>query len=311
MVPPVALTVMATHARAHAQVQVQAQAPTAECNLSHPTIFHDVGVPFPNGTLNNPFGVYSVVRRDDGDYSMTSLNETWSGALDAKYNASKTMAEMPLTVTFPASMGGKASGTAGGEPSCEEFAWWTHKGGMYVQAAVWRLGVLPPPVAPCHFAKEIWHTFISHASGLEFELNSLNTTHFSIHALNKTFEDTVATILSPLHGQVRTVSAAFSDSTPKGAVQHGVVDGSECTFIRWGTDPSSTFWERGPLPPPPPPPPAQCETSFNKTVCDAVKPPSGNPKDSCEWCTSSDGAHGLCFHANHLPTGKGWTCTKK
>ena len=275
----------------------------SECNLSVPTLFHDIGVRTPSGATKNPFGAYSIVRTPSGDFALTSLNATWSGALTATYNAS---AEVPLTVTFPASMGGKEPGSTGGAPNCDVFEWGV--GGREGVVAVWELGPLPPPGSPCHFEKEVWHSVAEGPGevGLVFELNSLNTTHFSIHSLNETFDDTVATIVLPLHGQNRAVSASFSDMTPKGAVKHGVVQGTECTTIVWTPAGPGHFWELGPLPPPRPPPPAQCDSSYNKTACVAVK-----PKDSCEWCTSSDGAHALCFHADHLPTGKEWACSKK
>ena len=51
-----------------------------------------------------------------------------------------------------------------------------------------------------------------------------------------------------------------------------------------------------PLPPPPPP---ICEQAFNQSVCHSIT--------GCNWCTSNDGVHELCFWSQKQPA-TGWKC---
>jgi legumain len=72
------------------------------------------------------------------------------------------------------------------------------------------------------------------------------------------------------------------------------------------------IWISGPNPPPRPPGPgpgpspshSNCVEVFNETACAAA------PKKACSWCTSTNGAHGLCYSSetvSKLDTKK-WKC---
>ena len=55
----------------------------------------------------------------------------------------------------------------------------------------------------------------------------------------------------------------------------------------------------GPNLPLPPPPPPLCSSAFDKTDCHGIP--------GCQWCTSQDRVHALCFTAQHEPA-TNWTC---
>ncbi len=63
----------------------------------------------------------------------------------------------------------------------------------------------------------------------------------------------------------------------------------QCPQLHWNTPASATL--SGDMPPPPP----ACTGAYTQTACDAVD-------GSCEWCTSSDKLHALCFDKTDLPS---------
>merc|ERR1711907_671233 len=140
-----------------------------------------------------------------------------------------------------------------------------------------------------------------------YDLNSLDSGHFSIHAVKGEFDDTKATITNT--GYLRNISAYFSN---EGKTLHGIAAGRECENLIWGDPRNYTAprWFIGPAPPPPPPPPSMCPNQFNKTACDSLKP-SGSEK-GCSWCVSTDGVHQLCFDDDTVPklAKADWKCDK-
>ena len=130
----------------------------------------------------------------------------------------------------------------------------------------WQLGPLPPPMPPCTFSKDLWHSNQNpqfKLSNQVFVFDSIDTSHFTIHSLNGTFDDTTATVVNPPSGSRHALTVQLGNMS-----LHGVLIG--CSLIEWrdewrdGPGKIMGYWEKGPIPPPPPPPPAHCETSFNK-----------------------------------------------
>ena len=195
-----------------------------------------------------------------------------------------------------------------GNPSCDDFYWQERKATGSETVQMWLKGPLPPPSAPCKFSKSdnktgLWHSQEHQAiKDKVFMFDSVDDSHFTIHSLNGTFNDTTATVVNPPSGNRKTVTVQFSD---RQNMSHGIL--SECRFLEFLSDSGGFLgnWQQGPIPPPPPPPPAQCETSFNQTACDAVK---HTATDSCVWCTSNDGDHSLCFHKSNEPDSGTWKC---
>ena len=264
-------------------------------------------LPPPLHILRYSDSVYSIISNAVGGFVITSENGTFP-PITASRNAKGY-----LTAFFP-NLNESLTGEAylSFRSGCVLFNW--ERSQHFVPPAgtrpfmQWVRGPLPPAPPPCTFSKSLWHSHHS-PPGMPinqvFVFDSIDTSHFTIHSLNGTFDDTTATIG---HGgaTVHLVTAQFSDQKN---ISHGFLDGegAECRTIQWVTDAGGYLgdWETGPLPPPPPPPPAQCETSFNQTACDAAK---HTATDSCVWCASNDGDHNLCFHKSNEPDSGTWKC---
>ena len=219
--------------------------PPVRCALKVKKMFHDE-----HNQPSSPitFGVYEIKDAKDGSgYSITSLNGsgwTTTATRDAKTGF--------LTVTLPG-VKKTYSGRADGAPKepCEFFNWYDSKTPQGMPALEWGPGPLPPPAAPCAFKNEVWHSepMSPEQEAEGFVFNSLNTTHFTIHSMNNTFDDTVAIIVNVQSGDDRPVSAVFSNENPRKAVSQGIMRGTVCENLAWsiisGNATNMDYWNKG------------------------------------------------------------------
>jgi hypothetical protein len=309
-------------------LSLQVDAYASRCTLPSPTIFHDIPL-MESGKLIDAFGVYSIVGNTKG-FTLSSLNATFP-PITAKWHGksgNKVRAFFPnLNATLQGEVDAGINATLQGEvdagiiardEECIEFIWSPINGGFYTYD--WSIGSLPPAAPACNFSDAVWHSeaaspFSPPDAGHVFLLNSIDPTHFTIHSLNGSFTNVTARVRMPLSGDFRVVSANFSDK-PAGAptsrgIMQGALDGdSNCELLKW---PDETYsWAAGPLPPPPPPPPLGCEDVYNRAACAGVQPPAGRTVH-CEWCTSDDGLHHLCFQSGEgvYPPQTGWACVAR
>ena len=308
--------------------------------LPTPTLFHDVPVSSAaTGGKSDSYGAYHIVSIDESSFRITSLNRTFA-PITATWNGSS------LRAVFP-NLNRSLFGVAVGSPddsNCSLLSWRVAASAArpaqpppppFLRQLVyeWLPGPLPPPSAPCAFSNAVWHRVAP--IGQVFTFGSLNATHVAIHSENASWPDVIATLTAPPHGDLRLVSARWGSKLCTGALRDADAVGATCANLEWdvghappdgsgvdgdGPRPGGSggggssdveVWEAGPLPPPPPPPPAPCEASYTKAACAAALPPSGGD-DRCKWCTSADGAHALCFHAeNEPPKAAGWSCAQE
>jgi len=188
---------------------------------------------------------------------------------------------------------GKINGTLGGlQDGCNHsFLQFQIPGG---EGAIQTLvtGADSPGVIDCLFNESMFHEGKVDPGlwGDVFVLQSLNKSAFTIHNANGTFADAVA--------KIRVVSGTEAIATAVFVTQDGVHTtrslhvtgaGDQCNSIRWWDQAGGFgFWDDGPDRPPEPWP---CPSVFDEHIC------RNGYKSTCEWCSSSDNAHHLCFSA--------------
>ena len=222
-------------------------------------------LPPPLHILRYSDSVYSIISNAVGGFVITSENGTFP-PITASRNAKGY-----LTAFFP-NLNESLTGEAylSFRSGCVLFNW--ERSQHFVPPAgtrpfmQWVRGPLPPAPPPCTFSKSLWHSHHS-PPGMPinqvFVFDSIDTSHFTIHSLNGTFDDTTATVVNPPSGSRHALTTQLGNMS-----LHGVLIG--CSLIEWrdewrdGPGKIMGYWEKGPIPPPPPPPPAHCETSFNK-----------------------------------------------